>query len=177
MTEVKHFHVSKHPRMNTFLVAIYSLAFLLGLAAPMTQQQYNAAFNAAFQAFNPEENRRMIATTVRLGRSFLGYPHLIQSANAKMLSLGDFKCSKTNDSKVISCLPAFHDCVGHCNGCVNVTNPSNGGLQAVISFLEPLYAPHKSVMSRADYWAVASLAAIAKGIDIANEGCPDNNRQ
>ena len=33
----------------------------------------------------------------------------------------------------------FHDCVGGCDGCLNVDNDSNAGLSGIVSTLEDLY--------------------------------------
>ncbi len=56
-------------------------------------------------------------------------------------------------------LAAFHDCVStKCDGCVNLANPDNGGLEEPIDALESIYMPdgeesdHSEAMSRADFW-------------------------
>ena len=33
----------------------------------------------------------------------------------------------------------FHDCVGGCDGCLNVDNDSNAGLSGIVATLEDLY--------------------------------------
>ena len=44
-------------------------------------------------------------------------------------SKDDHKFSlKTNKERARDRL-AFHDCVGGCNGCININNPDNNGLQ------------------------------------------------
>jgi len=62
----------------------------------------------------------------------------------------------------------FHDCVGGCDGCINLNNASNNGLTDIITFLEAIYASYSSVMSRADFWQLASITATEMGIDRNN---------
>jgi hypothetical protein len=53
----------------------------------------------------------------------------------------------------------FHDCVGGCDGCVDLTNPENAGLSIPIDALQPIVAEHESAdlgISRADIWALAA---------------------
>lgn len=54
---------------------------------------------------------------------------------------------------------AFHDCVGGCDGCVDMTEPDNAGLDIPINALEPLVAANLALFSRADMWALAGLEA------------------
>merc|ERR1719458_465569 len=74
----------------------------------------------------------------------------------------------------------FHDCVGGCNGCLNVDNPENGGLSDLVEQLETLYEDegysslisrstcctccivYLILSSRADFWALAGIAAVEK---------------
>jgi len=72
---------------------------------------------------------------------------------------------------------AFHDCVGGCNGCLNVDNPHNGGLSDLVEELEALYQDegYSSLISRADFWALAGIAAVDKGIANANEDCDSDD--
>lgn len=68
---------------------------------------------------------------------------------------------------------AFHDCVGGCDGCINLDNESNNGLASIVADLEVMYqASYKSLMSRADFWQLSSLAAVDKAILSANTNCP-----
>ncbi|XP_013403613.1 putative ascorbate peroxidase [Lingula anatina] len=58
---------------------------------------------------------------------------------------------------------AFHDCVGvKCDGCINLNNAGNAGLETVINRLDELYAQHNlsTVISRADFWVLASIAGV-----------------
>ncbi|XP_067942261.1 uncharacterized protein [Watersipora subatra] len=56
---------------------------------------------------------------------------------------------------------AFHDCVGGCDGCLNLRNPSNAGLSF---YKEPLDLMYREFifpkMSRADWYALAGLTAV-----------------
>jgi len=63
---------------------------------------------------------------------------------------------------------SFHDCVGGCDGCVDLTNEDNGGLLEPIRALRPIVAQHAGpgrLLSRADIWALAGLT----GADVAQE--------
>lgn len=52
----------------------------------------------------------------------------------------------------------FHDCVGGCDGCVNMNNPDNKGLDVPIDALQPIVDRYASRgLSRADIWALATL--------------------
>jgi hypothetical protein len=60
----------------------------------------------------------------------------------------------------------FHDCVGGCDGCVDMLLPDNFGLETPIRTLEPVVAAHENLavsFSRADVWALAALV----GADMA----------
>jgi len=72
---------------------------------------------------------------------------------------------------------SFHDCVGGCNGCLNVDNEDNGGLSDLVEQLETLYQDegYSSLISRADFWALAGIAAVDKGIENANEDCDSDD--
>jgi len=58
---------------------------------------------------------------------------------------------------------AFHDCVGGCDGCVDLTNPENAGLLVPIAALRPIVLKHVKLggvlNSRADLWALAATVA------------------
>lgn len=58
----------------------------------------------------------------------------------------------------------FHDCIGGCDGCVDMTLADNVGLDIPIDALEPLVRLHENeIFSRADIWALAALV----GTDVA----------
>lgn len=52
----------------------------------------------------------------------------------------------------------FHDCVGGCDGCVDMTNPDNAGLDVPIAALEPVVNMFSHFgVTRADIWVLAAL--------------------
>lgn len=52
----------------------------------------------------------------------------------------------------------FHDCIGGCDGCVDLTDPDNNGLDIPINSLNSIVSKWKDdVISRADIWALATL--------------------
>jgi hypothetical protein len=53
----------------------------------------------------------------------------------------------------------FHDCVGGCNGCVNIANQDNRGLAFPIRELRDLVTYYADQLARADLWALAALHA------------------
>ena len=53
----------------------------------------------------------------------------------------------------------FHDCVGGCDGCIDLTNTDNTGLKEPIEALHPIYEEFQHSYSRADIWALATLVA------------------
>lgn len=57
---------------------------------------------------------------------------------------------------------AFHDCVGlgGCDGCIDHTNPSNGGLKRYTNELDYYFDNYDYYMSRADFYALASVVAL-----------------
>ena len=60
---------------------------------------------------------------------------------------------------------AFHDCIGGCDGCVDLTNPENAGLLTPIQALRPVVAAHANSLTnltRADVWALSA----AVGADV-----------
>ena len=64
----------------------------------------------------------------------------------------------------------FHDCVGTCDGCIDLLDPDNAGLDVPINALIPIvnkYAHNEgltaaigSPISRADIWALATLVGV-----------------
>jgi len=56
---------------------------------------------------------------------------------------------------------SFHDCVGGCDGCINLANTKNNGLKKYIDALETVYpALQARGISRADYWQLANVVAL-----------------
>jgi len=68
---------------------------------------------------------------------------------------------------------AFHDCVGGCNGCLNINNEDNAGLPDLVEDLETLYTDNSldTLLTRADFWAYAGIYALEKAIEFTNEDC------
>lgn len=65
----------------------------------------------------------------------------------------------------------FHDCVGGCDGCVDMRNADNKGLEVPIAALEAITDRHEDLaigFSRADIWALAALV----GADVAQPSFP-----
>lgn len=76
---------------------------------------------------------------------------------------------------------AFHDCVGGCDGSINVANAANNGLNTTVVLLNSAYtsnntsrSPNKTFintyLSRADFFTLVELRAIGYGIDRAGQG-------
>lgn len=57
----------------------------------------------------------------------------------------------------------FHDCVGGCDGCIDLSNPDNNGLDIPINALEDIVHKYtisqNTGLSRSDIWALAALMA------------------
>jgi hypothetical protein len=54
----------------------------------------------------------------------------------------------------------FHDCVGGCDGCVDLQNPLNFGLDLPINDLEPIVQQYIQFgLTRADIWVLGGLTA------------------
>jgi Peroxidase len=60
---------------------------------------------------------------------------------------------------------SFHDCVGGCDGCVDLANPSNFGLEIPIDALAPIVEHNKKFLTTGDIWALAGLVAAGKSQD------------
>jgi Peroxidase len=60
---------------------------------------------------------------------------------------------------------SFHDCVGGCDGCVDMSNLDNTGLDIPINTLQPIVTKYaqgaNALLTRADVWALAGLTAAA----------------
>lgn len=56
----------------------------------------------------------------------------------------------------------FHDCVGGCDGCVDMSDPENAGLDIPMDGLAPIVTQFENeCISRADIWALAALVGAA----------------
>jgi hypothetical protein len=54
---------------------------------------------------------------------------------------------------------SFHDCVGGCDGCVNLENADNNGLDNPIAALNGVVEEYSEFLTRADIWVLAGLTA------------------
>ena len=57
----------------------------------------------------------------------------------------------------------FHDCIGkgHCDGCLDHSNPGNAGLKIISDKLDLLYdSSYKGKLSRADFYALSAVVAL-----------------
>jgi Peroxidase len=55
---------------------------------------------------------------------------------------------------------SFHDCVGGCDGCVDLSNPSNFGLDLPINVLAPIVKQSANFLTTGDVWALAGLVSV-----------------
>uniref|UniRef100_A0A7S4AAC2 Plant heme peroxidase family profile domain-containing protein n=2 Tax=Pseudo-nitzschia australis TaxID=44445 RepID=A0A7S4AAC2_9STRA len=59
----------------------------------------------------------------------------------------------------------FHDCIGGCNGCVDMANPDNAGLDKPVNVLEPIANSFLDRgLTRTDIWMLAGLVAIETAV-------------
>ena len=70
----------------------------------------------------------------------------------------------------------FHDCVTGCNGCVDLNNVENRGLESTFTALNNIYDNETSGfsstnMSRADFYAIAGIVGMRAGAQ--NQQCSD----
>ena len=65
---------------------------------------------------------------------------------------------------------SFHDCVGGCDGCLNIENEDNNGLADLVVALDIVYLENgfNETLSRADHWAIMGIWAVQNTIDNAN---------
>jgi len=79
---------------------------------------------------------------------------------------------------IATCLRlAFHDCVGGCDGCINVNNHDNAGLVGYAGNLATIYDGMnlKTLLTRADFVAYAGIYSVKKSIEVANANCPESD--
>jgi hypothetical protein len=55
---------------------------------------------------------------------------------------------------------SFHDCVGGCDGCVDLSNPSNFGLHVPVNALAPIVKQSANFLTTGDVWALAGLVSV-----------------
>jgi hypothetical protein len=54
---------------------------------------------------------------------------------------------------------AFHDCIDGCDGCIDMDELDNGGLNEPVELLFPLVRRYQHKLSRADVWAYCAVVA------------------
>jgi len=85
------------------------------------------------------------------------------AVSAARLDLEDIIIGQGGDKKLAAKFLRlmFHDCVGGCDGCVDLTNPDNFGLLVPIEALRPVVSKHaKKGFTRADVWALAAVVGV-----------------
>ena len=68
---------------------------------------------------------------------------------------------------------SFHDCVGGCDGCLNLDDEDNAGLEDIVTSLEAVYADNNfsELLSRADFWAYTGILAVERSVKTNNRNC------
>jgi Peroxidase len=96
---------------------------------------------------------------------------------------------KNDDNTLVAKLLrlSFHDCVGGCDGCVDLANPDNFGLDIPINALDQVVSRNKEFLTTADVWALGGLVAAQESQSNTNEAfvtkfvqrpdCPGGNRR
>ena len=69
----------------------------------------------------------------------------------------------------------FHDCIGGCDGCVDMANPRNAGLQVPIGALADIVDEFEGALSRADIWVLAALVGAQNAQALSVEDILDSN--
>ena len=66
---------------------------------------------------------------------------------------------------------------GGCDGCLNVNNPDNAGLADLVDSLDTVYTTndYDTVLSRADFWALAGVYGVDKTIELNNDDCEEDD--
>jgi len=64
----------------------------------------------------------------------------------------------------------FHNCVGGCNGCIDLNNPDNAGLEPVVEKLTSLYYNngYNEIVSLADFIALAAIVSAKDAVEQSN---------
>ena len=71
----------------------------------------------------------------------------------------------------VSSFIAFHDCVGDCDGCVNLSQEDNKGLETIVEKYEEIidHPDIEPYMTRGDLWAFGGMIAVQMGVKKANK--------
>jgi Peroxidase len=147
----KHkFALTKPTFIMLTIQSILNAALLLSLvhACPyLAREQENQA--AARQQSNPHQNvRRAQAKPTTVSAA-------IQTATQQIQQI--ITANKGMDAKFLRL--SFHDCAGGCDGCVDMSSPSNAGLDAPIDILAPVVQLNQQFLTTGDVWALAGLVA------------------
>ncbi len=85
--------------------------------------------------------------------------------------------SEDEDRAPASLRFAFHTCVGGCDGCINMEDDLNLGLDEVYEPINELYSEifpfseKQLELSRADFWALAGIVGVEYTIGLNNQVC------
>lgn len=86
-------------------------------------------------------------------------------SEALQLATNDIQAILNNNLQAEIVRLAFHDCVGGCDGCVDLDNPENFGLRRPIEELEPIFSTYQEYLTRADIWVLAAFVANERAQD------------
>eukprot|EP00092_Neocalanus_flemingeri_P012654 GFUD01013637.1.p1 GENE.GFUD01013637.1~~GFUD01013637.1.p1 ORF type:complete len:333 (+),score=66.13 GFUD01013637.1:73-1071(+) len=101
------------------------------------------------------------------------YSDFSQLTQAQIDSIIRTSRSAVRGSKTKAVRLSFHDCVGGCDGCLNVNDPDNKGLEDIVADIETVYQENdfSEIISRADLWALLGIWSINQTIIANNEDC------
>jgi Peroxidase len=170
-----------------------------------TAQNKNRRNTRRLTKSNADElgRRRLTVFNASLSRLFLKFANLfdfwdiipapkpksvaeaVAGARQRIAELIDKNDDNTLVAKLLRL--SFHDCVGGCDGCVDLANPDNFGLDIPIDALDPVVARNKEFLTTADVWALGGLVAAQESQSNTNEqfvtklvqrpDCPGGNRR
>ena len=171
--------------LTLFLFILLSSSSVLGLS----QNEYDNIVGDLTDYFlNDVSGRTHLATALRLCKGFSWMnrlqiiPYVSNTFSGNYNWQGVFEWAVLYPNLAVICLigqnvlfirfhAAFHDCVGGCDGCINLANAANAGLESCVADLNTRYNAETISLTRADYWAIAGIAAVKAGIQVANRGC------
>ena len=122
------------------------MKFLFSLVLFLTSTPSVLANEPTLRGRNSDEERRLASDNISMAKEAI--EQILQTDKqlaASFVRLG------------------FHDCVGGCDGCLDLSNPDNNGLDEAITALDNVVATYgpssANGLSRADIWALAALTA------------------
>ena len=134
--------------MKTLLM-ISAFFAMANVASAMTKSEYEAIRSSFYAQIKDNYRNIDVATVMRL---------------SKYSSLNGLKSERRF---IYFILLGFHDCVGGCDGCINLENPHNAGLALAIEIMEEVFEDVEAqgiVVSRADVWAIGGRCAAEFGL-------------